>query len=99
MSWQEDHAKRVAGFPADVQAAHKHSIKHRAEIVGSTLCGCSYCCAKFPPSDIVEWADEGPAGEGQSALCPTCGIDSVIGDGSGFDISQVFLSTMKAHWF
>jgi len=99
MSWQKDHEKRVAGFPADIQAAHAHSSDHRSEIAGSTLCGCFYCCERFPPSDIVEWIDEGPAGEGQTALCPRCGIDSVIGDRSGFDISEEFLSAMKAHWF
>ena len=99
MSWQEDHQNRVGGFPADVQAAHGHSSNHRAEIVASTVCGCFYCCARFQPSDIVEWVDKGPGGEGQTALCPKCGIDSVIGDRSGFDISEGFLSTMKAHWF
>jgi hypothetical protein len=99
MSWQEDHKKRVAAFPAAVQAAHKHSIDHRAEVLSSTLCGCFYCCARFPPSDIVEWVDDNRGGEGQTALCPKCGIDSVIGDRSGFDISDELLSAMKAHWF
>lgn len=94
MSWQEDHEKRVAAFPVDVQAAHRHSSNHRAEIESSTLCGCFYCCASFAPTEIVEWVDEG-----QTALCPKCGIDSVIGDRSGFAISEPFLSTMKTYWF
>lgn len=99
MSWQNDTKRRVAAFPAKVQAAHAHSSQHRAEIMDSTLCGCFYCGARFPPSEIVEWADEDEGGEGQTALCPKCGIDSVIGDRSGFDISEEFLATMKAHWF
>ena len=99
MSWQEDHEKRMARFPADVQAAHEHSSNHRAEVMSSARCGCFYCCATFSPSDIAEWVDEAPGGEGQTALCPKCGIDSVIGDRSGFDISEQLLTTMRAHWF
>ncbi len=99
MSWQEDHERRVAAFPADIRAAHAHSSRHRAEITASTLCGCFYCCARFPSADIVEWVDEDGRGEGQTALCPRCGIDSVIGDRSGFDISEKFLSAMRARWF
>jgi hypothetical protein len=99
MNWQEDHNRRVASFPADVQPAHKHSINHRAEVEGSTLCGCFHCGAKFRPTEIVEWVDANREGEGQTALCPKCGIDSVIGDRSGFQIADGRLSAMKAHWF
>jgi NAD-dependent SIR2 family protein deacetylase len=94
MNWDEDHNKRVAGFPGDIQAAHKHSIHHRAEIMLSTLCGCFHCFATFSPSDVSEWTDQE-----DTALCPKCGIDSVIGDRAGFPISREFLQTMKAHWF
>jgi hypothetical protein len=38
----------VAGFPADVKAAHLHSSNHRAEVSASVLCGCFYCRATFP---------------------------------------------------
>jgi hypothetical protein len=99
MGWQEDHLRRTASFPGPIRAAHAHSSGHRREILGSTICGCFYCCSKFPPSEIVEWIDEHQTGEGQTALCPRCGIDSVIGDRSGFDISDDFLSAMKAYWF
>ena len=33
------------------------------------------------------------------ALCPSCGIDSVIGDASGFPITEEFLVAMEARWF
>lgn len=99
MSWQEDHKRRVARFPPDIQTAHKHSSNHRKEIAESVLCGCFYCCATFPPSEILDWIDADLNGVGQTALCPKCGIDSVIGDKSGFDVSDRFLATMNAHWF
>ncbi len=99
MSWQENHERRVADFPADVRAAHAHSTNHRSAIAESALCGCFYCCATFSPGEIVEWIDEDPDGEGQTALCPKCGVDSVICDKSGFDISKQFLARMRSYWF
>jgi hypothetical protein len=99
MGWQEDHAKRVAQFPPAIRDAHRHSSNHRNEIEGSTVCGCFYCCATFAPDAVKDWVDEGPDGLRTTALCPKCGIDSVIGDRSGFPVTGEFLAAMKAHWF
>ena len=35
----------------------------------------------------------------QIAICPKCGIYSVIGDVSGFPIEPTFLSVMRDFWF
>ena len=78
--------------------AHRHSSRHRQEILASEKCGCFYCCRIFPPSEIGEWVDEWE-GVGQTAICPHCGIDSVIGSESGYVITPELLSKMKAHWF
>ncbi len=99
MSWQEDHKNKVACFPSNIREAHAHSSNHRTEIADSTLCGCFCCCELFPPSDILEWVDEGSDGQGTTAICPKCGVDSVIGDKSGVEISKPFLATMRAYWF
>lgn len=80
-------------------AAHQASANHRAEIEASTLCGCFYCKATFGPDKIEEWTDDDDAGVGQTAFCPRCGIDSVIGDKSGFPITTDFLDTMHRAWF
>jgi hypothetical protein len=98
MNWEADHRNRVAAFPADLQKAHDHSSGHRAEIADSTTCGCFYCCSVFPAVRIQEWVDK-IDGVGQTALCPMCGIDSVIGDSSSFPISVESLKRMRAHWF
>lgn len=82
---------------SDVQAAHGHSSRHRAELSKSTLCGCFFCCSTFAPAAIHAWTDE-DAGEGQTALCPICGIDGVIGDRSGYPITKAFLKKMRAYW-
>ena len=52
----------------------------------------SYC---FKPADILEWTDDD-----QTALCPNCGIDSVIGDKSGYPVTDLdFLKQMHTYWF
>jgi hypothetical protein len=91
-------SRRVAQMPAGVREAHEHASRHRAEVLRSGRCGCFYCCSTFPPQDITRWTDE-VGGEGQTALCPRCGIDSVLGDRSGFDLSPGFLQNMKSFWF
>lgn len=75
--------------------AHQHSSRHRAELTASEWCGCFHCLAIYPPGDIQAWIDEGDG----TALCPRCGIDSVLGDASGFPIEAGFLRRMQQHWF
>jgi hypothetical protein len=81
-------------FPEDVKRAHAKSSMHREEVLASALCGCFYCCKVFEPSKIVEWIDGG-----QTAMCPKCGIDSVIGDKSDFAPTPTFLKRMNSFWF
>jgi len=82
-----------------MRVAHKKSIYHRREIEQSSLCGCFYCCQIFKPDEIEHWTDSSKPQAEQTALCPHCGIDSVIGDQSGFDIAKEFLAEMHKHWF
>jgi hypothetical protein len=83
----------------DHVAAHGHSANHREDITRSEQCGCFYCLAIFAPSQITEWADTDSEGIGRTALCPKCGIDSVIGSASGIPITGEFLDKMRRHWF
>jgi len=82
----------------DVIRAHRHCIRRHAEVLASAACGCFYCGAIFPPTEITEWVDEWEE-IGQTALCPRCGIDSVIASESGYPITAEFLASMAAHWF
>jgi hypothetical protein len=99
MNWEDEHKRRVEAFPREIREAHAHCRNHRAEIMASSVCGCFCCCATFSPSEILDWVDEAADGEGQTPLCPKCGIDSVISDKSGIEISDRFLSSMNSHWF
>ena len=82
-----------------VVEAHKHSIQHRKELADSDTCGCFYCLSIFDYASIDDWCDEDDNEIGQTALCPRCGIDSVIGTKSGFPITKDFLGRMKKIWF
>ncbi|SPF45919.1 hypothetical protein SBDP1_580008 [Syntrophobacter sp. SbD1] len=64
MNWEEEHKRRVAGFPDDIREAHIHCANHRSEIESSSLCGCFYCTATFPSGKIDEWVGEESPGAG-----------------------------------
>jgi len=81
------------------ESAHGHSSRHRDEILASENCGCFYCEKIFPPFAIEEWIDDDHQGVGQTALCPGCGVDAVLGDKSGFPITGKFLRAMNRVWF
>ena len=74
--------------------AAKHGSRHRDEVLSSDLCGCYYCTKTFQPSEITEWIEKG-----QTALCPRCGIDSVLGSESGYPLERTFLQKMYKYWF
>jgi hypothetical protein len=87
----------IKDLPEDhwIRLAHNKSATNRRDIEKSTICGCFYCRQTFVPAKIKEWIDEAD----QTALCPFCGIDSVIGDRSGFEITEEFLRVMREFWF
>ncbi len=77
-----------------VIGAHKHSTNHREELLESDVCGCFYCLEIYSPKEIQDWIDNG-----ECALCPKCGIDSVIGSVSNYQITKEFLGKMHKYWF
>jgi hypothetical protein len=78
-----------------LEVAHRHSSLHRKAIETSKLCGCFFCEETFEPSKIEFWVDSE-----QTAICPKCSIDSVLGDRSGLPVTAPgFLKAMHEHWF
>lgn len=73
--------------------AHKHASQHRVELEASARCGCFFCFRTFPPASIKAWIDKS-----QTALCPACGVDSVIGSAS-HRVDDAFLRKMHGHFF
>jgi hypothetical protein len=101
----QDWQCRKMRFPRAIRDAHEHCRRNRDELAQSTFCGCFYCCSIVAPTQITDWIDPAPemADEmgmaGCTARCPRCGIDSIIGDRSGFPITRDFLEKMKSYWF
>jgi len=75
-------------------AAHKHASRHRAEVEASPRCGCFFCFRTFAGSAVKSWTDGG-----QTALCPSCGVDSVLGSASTHRLDDAFLRKMHQHFF
>lgn len=79
----------------ELRAAHKASINNRSAIDESAKAGCFRCIYVFPVPRVKKWIDDG-----QTALCPWCGIDSVIPESSGFPATdRRFLKAMRERWF
>ena len=79
----------------DIVVAHKFSSNNKDELQKDKLCGCFCCLEVFDPVEIKDWI---PTSKG-TAKCPYCGVDSVLGEHSGFSITKEFLSKMKEYWF
>lgn len=87
-----------------LKAAHSHTIFHRSEILRSATCTCFYCGYRFNPracAQSLEWTDtRNRHGNEPTLLCPRCGIDCVIGDTSGYPVSDpAFIAEFTRYWF
>jgi len=80
--------------PAHVEA-YKHSLSNKKILSEDSICGCYHCLKVFNPAEIKYWITDALDG---TAVCPYCGIDSIIGKSSGFPIDTEFLQKMHNHW-
>jgi len=79
----------------DYIEAHNYCDNHKASLENDCLCGCFHCLEIFNPKLIKDWIPD----ESGTAICPYCGIDSIIGESSGFPITRPFLSKMNGYYF
>lgn len=75
----------------------------RQEIEQSELAGCTSCGAIFNPSSqdveyLGEDDDEDDYRELDFALCPYCGVDSLIGSARGIPITEGFIAAATDYW-
>ncbi len=83
---------------SELEAAHEAARYNRDILAHDSKCGCFYCLKIFSPTEINEWCPELEDDE-VTALCPHCGIDTVIGESSGFPITKEFFHAMHNRWF
>ena len=61
-------------------------------------CGCFYCKSIYSASEVNEWCDNDGRGD-KTALCPKCGIDSVLGDATFVELTPELLELMNMLFF
>ena len=90
----------------ELLAAFHYTSKNWAQIQASRVCGCCSCMQVFPADEIIAWTglemdnfDDPAAVDKQTALCPRCGGEAVLGDKSGYPINPQFLCRMNEAWF
>ena len=78
-----------------LKLAHDASFRNREQIERSNQCGCFSCCRIFPASEVTDYVSP----EEPTAICPYCHIYSVIGDASGYPVTEEFMKEMIKRWF
>jgi hypothetical protein len=76
-----------------IKSLSKYSSKNKVYTEASEKCVCYYCLNYFAPNEIKEWVDGG-----ETALCPICKIDSVLGD-SVVSLDDEELKEANKYWF
>jgi hypothetical protein len=89
---------------AQLKEVHHYSSRHRHLVERAARCGCFYCGAMFPSHEVETWCDDPEEGvsatAGTTAICPRCGIDSVLPDNiPGVRLSMELLTAMREHFF
>jgi hypothetical protein len=79
----------------DEIVAHAFAKDNREKLKKDDLCGCFHCLTIFHPNLIEDWNLKG----GNTAFCPYCSIDSIIGKYAGYPITKEFLLSMSKYWF
>jgi len=78
----------------EIKEASKYSIYNMPELEKSNKAGCYHCMSTFEPSEISETTDDG-----KTAMCPKCGIDSVLPESSPFKLDIQTLTELNKYWF
>ncbi len=83
------HEQAFFAFIAPIYVIENKCYKELSE-----KCGCYQCENIMLASDITDWCDEG-----ETAICPFCGIDAVIFDKTPIPITHEFLHYANERWF
>ena len=77
-----------------ISHASEYSIRNREGLLPGTLAACYHCLHVFPAEEITDFTDAE-----ETALCPYCGIDSVLPQHAGYSFERENLEEMRAFWF
>lgn len=79
-----------------MEKAHEYCTANEKALKDSDSCGCFYCLTIYRPSEIKEWIEDK---NGNTAICPHCGIDAVLPSNDEHPLNKVFLQKMHQFWF
>ena len=77
-----------------ISEIYRYSSQHRTLLQQSERSGCFYCLETFAYSEIEDWCDDE-----QTAICPHCGIDAVLGSASVEALTPELLKAMHQAYF
>ena len=88
--------KRSYSHEKESQMERLHAYaSHNKKMIGkSNKCYCFYCKSVFENGEVETYL-----AEEETALCPKCGIDSVIPDSIDEKIDEAIISEMHDYWF
>ena len=82
----------------ELNVFYSHSIRNEESILKSDSCGCFHCISIFPVGDVKSSEMMVEKDGVKTAICPICGIDSVLGDAS-VEITAEILEALNEYYF
>ena len=73
---------------------HTYSVHNKKMVEESENCHCYYCQSTVDSGSVESYADDG-----ETALCPRCGINALIPDSVDEKIDANVLHDMHEYWF
>lgn len=77
-----------------IKLAIKFATSNKDALGKSKYAACYYCQQVFLANEVVEFLEVE-----NTALCPKCGIDSVLPDTSGYEFTKENLLELHKFWF
>ena len=71
------------------------SSNHKELLMKEDVCGCFYCVSIFIPKLITDWIEDQ---NDLTAICPYCGIDSIIPNHSDYQLKKELLKEMREYF-
>ncbi len=79
---------------SQLERLHAYCSHNRNTVMLSSKCYCFFCMHRMVPGEITDYTDNG-----QTALCPQCGMDCVIPDGIEEEVNEGIAAEMHLYWF
>jgi hypothetical protein len=77
-----------------IKAAIKFATTNKKALEISEKAGCYYCLKIYPANEVTDFLEVE-----DTALCPHCGIDSVLPGKSPYELTSETLKELNKFWF